>query len=255
MKSIRLLGFVVCLLAITFTSCQKKTELSKEIPLDKITIRGESASLFELGDPIQVMLVSVDGDDKQWEVRTNIPFKFSLNSILDTDLYLFNTVNGATVYVNYVDNNNKKVNLNVKLDESSVKTLLESDGLVSVNVPIVEVGSGDMSYKNQKSYFDCIDGIDMEAHVKWTEKVILPGDKLYSIKIDRILDELERCVNECVNLMNRQDRGENVSDKRIDDLLDRIDSLDKSLDNYDDHMSGSQLKRYSRLINKIDDAI
>ena len=181
--------------------------------------------------------------------------QFSLKSIFETDLYLFNIVNGATIYVHYVDNNNKRVNLKVKFDESSIKTLLESDGSVSVNVPIVEEGFGDMSYKNQKSYFDCIDGIDIEAHVNWAEKVILPGDKLYTIKIDRILDDLERCVNECVNLIKRQDRGENVSDKRIDNLLDRIDALDKSLDKYGDNMSISQLKRYSRLIDKIDDAI
>ena len=69
------------------------------------------------------------------------------------------------------------------------------------------------------------------------------------------MDDYEKCVNECVKLLEKEDRGEYVSEKKIDDLLDKADELEKALDKGLDKMSDAQYKRYTKLDDKLTNAL
>ena len=152
MKKTGLFGLVVLmLLAFSVISCQKKTELSKMISPDRVTINGTNAKLFEIEDPIKVMLVPVGEEGNKWDVRTNLPLKNTTpwSQIPGSDPNLDNTIYGVDIYVHYVDMYDSELDLDVETEYQSGWKLLKSEELITGNVPIVEYNFGNKSYKYQ----------------------------------------------------------------------------------------------------------
>ena len=265
MKKTGLFGLAVLMLFVfTVTSCQKKTELSKMIPSNRVTINGKNSNLFEIKeDSVKVMLVKVGVDGDKWEVRTNLPLKNTTpwNEIPGSDPNLDNFIYGIDIYAKYVDKNDSELDLDVETDYQSGETLLKSNEIVTGNVPIVEYSYGNKSYEKQKAYFDHIDGAVLTVELSWAHKASssntssTPSVSSSNSDLDKLLDEYEKYVNECVNLINRQDRGENISESQIDKLLGKIEELEKKLDDKINKMSDAQYERYEKLDDKIWDAI
>jgi len=265
MKKTGLFGLVVLmLLAVAVTSCQKKTELSKMIPSDRVTINGKNSNLFEIEeDSVKVMLVQVGVDGDKWEVRTNLPLKNTTpwSEIPGSDPSLDHSIYGINIYAKYVDKNDSELDLSVQTDYQSGETLLKSNEIVTGNVPIIEYNFGNKSYEKQKAYFDHIDGAVLTVELSWAHKASssstssTPSVSSSSKDLDKLLDEYEKNVNECVNLIKRQDRGENVPEAVIDKLLGKIEELEKKLDDKINKMSDAQYERYEKLDAKIWDAI
>ena len=112
--------------------------------------------------------------------------------------------------------------------------LLKSEEIVIGDVPIIEYSYGNKSYEKQKAYFDHIEGVVLTVELSWAHKASssntssTPSVSSSNTDLDKLLDEYEKCVNECVNLINRQDRGENVPESQIDKLLGKIEELEKN---------------------------
>jgi hypothetical protein len=155
MKKTGVFGLVVlALLAVSAVSCQKKTELSKMISSDRVTINGRNSDLFEIEeDSIKVMLVQVGVDGDKWEVRTNLPLKNTTpwSEIPGSDTDLDNFIYGINIYAKYVDRNDSELDLSVQTDYQCGEKLLKSDEIIRGNVPIIEYSFGDKSYDKQKA--------------------------------------------------------------------------------------------------------
>lgn len=266
MKKTGLFGLVVLLLfAVTVTSCQKKTELSKMIPADRVTINGKNANLFEIEDSVKLMLIPVGVNGDQWEVRAILPLKNTTpwSEIPGSDPGLDHSIYGINIYAEYVDKNDSELDLSVQTDYQSGETLLKSDEIITGNVPIVEYSFGDKSYKKQKAYFEHTDGVLLTVELSWAHKVSSSSGSSSSSSSsstkksslntnwDKLLDDYEKCVNEFVNLMKKVERGESVSETKINNLLDKADELENALDKGIDNMSDAQFERYLKIVDKL----
>lgn len=261
MKKQSLFGLVVLLLVIVVTSCQKKTELSKTISPDKVIIRGPESKYFTIQDSIEVKLVPIGEDGNQWTVSAKLPLKKTTawNDVHFDNLDLNEFISGTIIYESFIDKDERDVGKTQKSNRQIAEKMVESEELITIDIPIeLTTSSGNKSYKEQKSNFDRIEGFDLEVHLKCVlnERVSSGGSSLSnSSNINQLLNDYEKNVNECVKLMNRQDNGENVSDEKIDDLLDKIEKLEKALDKQIDNMSDAQYKRYEKLDDKLTDAL
>jgi hypothetical protein len=120
----------------------------------------------------------------------------------------------------------------------------------------MEYSYGNKSYKKPKAYFDMIDGIKAQIELSWAHNSSSSsyGSSTNS-NCDKLLDEYEKCVNECVKLLKKEENGEWVSEDKIDKLLDKADALEKKLDKGLEKMTDAQYKRYSKLDDKLTNAL
>ena len=271
MKKTGLFGLVVLmLLAVAVTSCQKKTELSKMIPSDRVTINGKNSNLFEIEeDSVKVMLVQVGVDGDKWEVRTNLPLKNTTpwRKIPGSDPNLDNFIYGINIYANYVDKNDSELDLSVQTDYQSGETLLKSEEIVTGNVPIIEYSFGNKSYEKQKAYFDHIDGAVLTVELSWAHKANASSSSSSSLSSgstssssqdwNKMLDDYEKYVNEYIKLVKKLSNGDKSVESQVDKYFWAADDLEDDLEEaYNSgKMSSAQKKRYDKIEEKFTDAV
>ena len=271
MKKTGLFGLVVLmLLAVAVTSCQKKTELSKMIPSDRVTINGKNSNLFEIEeDSVKVMLVQVGVDGDKWEVRTNLPLKNTTpwSKIPGSDPNLDNFIYGINIYANYVDKNDSELDLSVQTDYQSGETLLKSEEIVTGNVPIIEYSFGNKSYEKQKAYFDHIDGAVLTVELSWAHKANASSSGSSSLSSgstssssqdwNKMLDDYEKYVNEYIKLVKKLSNGDKSVESQVDKYFWAADDLEDDLEEaYNSgKMSSAQKKRYDKIEEKFTDAV
>lgn len=271
MKKTGLFGLVVLmLLAVAVTSCQKKTELSKMIPSDRVTINGKNSNLFEIEeDSVKVMLVQVGVDGDKWEVRTNLPLKNTTpwSKIPGSDPNLDNFIYGINIYANYVDKNDSELDLSVQTDYQSGETLLKSEEIVTGNVPIIEYSFGNKSYEKQKAYFDHIDGAVLTVELSWAHKANASSSSSSSLSSgstssssqdwNKMLDDYEKYVNEYIKLVKKLSNGDKSVESQVDKYFWAADDLEDDLEEaYNSgKMSSAQKKRYDKIEEKFTDAV
>ena len=249
----------------SFVSCNNEIELAKMIPADRVELEGDDSDLFEIDDSVKVLLIPVGTDGKKWEVRAHLPLRNTTpwSEIPGSDQSLDHYISGVLFYPQYLDENDTELDLSVETDYQDGEKLLKSDELITKDIAIKEYNFGDKSYKKQKAYFDLIDGIELTVKLSWAHTVSSSSSsydsssssKSSSKDWNELLDTYEKYVNECVKLIKKEDRGEYVSEGKIDDLIDKIDNLETILDKGVDGMSDAQYKRYMKIGDKLDDAI
>lgn len=248
---------------LTFASCSKEVEMTKMIPADRVELTGKNSNLFEIdADSVKVMLIPIGTTGKAWEVRTIIPLRNTTpwSEIPGNDQSLPSFIYGISMYVYYLDNYDSELDLSVTTDYQDGEKLLRSEEINTQNISINEYNFGDKSYKYQKAYFDKINGVKMEIELSWAHSANSTSSSSYSSSTtnpewDKLLDEYEKCVNECVKLLQKEDRGEWVSEDKINKLFDEIDKLEIELDKWVDDMSEAQYRRYMRIGDKLDNAL
>ena len=271
MKKIGLFGLVVLmLLVVAVTSCQKKTELSKMIPSDRVTINGKNSNLFKIEeDSVKVMLVQVGVDGDKWEVRTNLPLKNTTpwSEIPGSDPSLDNFIYGINIYANYVDKNDSELDLSVQTDYQSGETLLKSEEIVTGNVPIIEYSFGNKSYEKQKAYFDHIDGAVLTVELSWAHKTNASSGSSSSLSSgstssssqdwNKMLDDYEKYVNEYIKFVKKLSKGDKSVESQVDKNFWAADDLEDDLEKAykSGKMTSAQKKRYDKIEEKFTDAV
>lgn len=260
MKKQGLLGLVALVAVFFITSCNKEKELTKYISSDKVELTGDRTDLFEIdADSVKVMLIPVGAEGKKWEVRAIVPIKNTTpwSQIPESDQSRSSFISGVLMYIDYLDGYGSSLNMSIESYYPNVEKVLKSDDLITEDMAIAEGDLGDKSYKKQKAYFDKIEGINIQVHLSWARTANGSTSTISSStnNWDKLLDDYEKCVNECVKLLEKEDRGEYVSEKKIDDLLDKADELEKALDKGLDKMSDAQYKRYTKLDDKLTNAL
>lgn len=269
MKKTGLFGLVVLmLLAVTVTSCQKKKVLSKTISSDRVSIDGKNSDLFEIEDPVKLMLVPVGVEGDKWEIRADLPIKNTTpwNEIPGSDPKLDHSIYGVSIYANYIDQYNMKVDLDVQTDYQGGEKLLKSNELITGNVPIIEYGFGDKSYKKQKAYFDLIDGIDLTVELKWAHKSssssstannTTVSSSSFSQDWNKMLDDYEKNVNEYVKYVKKLSKGDKSVESKVDKYYWAAEDLDEDLEKAykSGKMTSAQKKRYEKIDDKFTDAV
>jgi hypothetical protein len=271
MKKTGLFGLVVLmLLAVTVTSCQKKAELSKMIPSDRVTINGKNGNLFEIEeDSVEVMLVQVGVDGDKWEVRTNLPLKNTTpwSKIPGSDSNLDNFIYGINIYAKYVDKNDSELDLSVQTDYQSGETLLKSNEIVTGNVPIIEYNFGNKSYEKQKAYFDHIDGAVLTVELSWAHKTNASSGSSSSLSSgstssssqdwNKMLDDYEKYVNEYIKFVKKLSKGDKSVESQVDKNFWAADDLEDDLEEAykSGKMTSAQKKRYDKIEEKFTDAV
>ena len=271
MKRTNAFGIAVMFLAIlSFASCNKEKETTKMISADRVELMGDNSDLFEIdADSVKVMLIPIGTTGKEWEVRTIIPLRNTTpwSEIPGSDQSLSNHIYGVSMYVHYLDSYDSELDLSIQNDNEIAKKVLKSEALITEEMPITEYNFGNKSYKYQKAYFDKIDGLKMQIELSWAYTVSSSSgssSSSYSSSTkksssnanwDKLLDDYEKCVDEFVKLMKKEDRGEWVSESKIDKLLDKADELEIELDKWVDDMSEAQYRRYMRIGDKLDAAL
>lgn len=260
MKKQRLLGLVALVAVFFITSCNKEKELTKYISSDKVELTGDRTDLFEIdADSVKVMLIPVGAEGKKWEVRTIVPIRNTTpwSQIPESDRNRSSFISGVSMYIKYLDGYGSSLDMSIDSYYPNVEKVLKSDDLITEDMAIAEMSFGDKSYKKQKAYFDKIEGIKIQVSLSWTQVASGSSSTKSSStnNWDKLLDDYEKCVNECVKLLGKEDRGEYVSEKKIDDLLDKADELEIKLDKWVDDMSEAQYRRYMRIGDKLDAAL
>lgn len=278
MKKTGLFGLVVLgFLAMVVTSCQKKTELSKMIPSDRVTINGKNSNLFEIEeDSVKVMLVQVGVDGDKWEVRTDLPLKNTTpwSEIPGSDSSLDNFIYGIDIYAKYVDKNDSELDLDVQTDCQIGETLLKSEEIVTGNVPIIEYSYGNKSYEKQKAYFDYIEGVVLTVELSWAHKTSASSSSSSSSSSassslssgstsssnqnwDKLLDDYEKYINEYIKYVKKYSNGDKSVESQVDkyfwaaeDIGDDLEDAYKS-----GKMTSTQKKRYEKIDDKFTDAV
>ena len=269
MKKTGLFGLVVLmLLAVTVTSCQKKKVLSKTISSDRVSIDGKNADLFEIEDPVTLMLVPVGVEGDKWEIRADLSLKNTTlwNEIPGSDPKLDHSIYGVRIYAKYIDQYNMKVDLDVQTDYQSGEKLLKSNELITGNVPIIEYGFGDKSYKKQKAYFDLIDGIGLTVELSWAHKSssssstannTIVSSSSSSQDWNKMLDDYEKNVNEYIKYVKKLSKGDKSVESQVDKYFWAADDLEDELDKaYNSgKMTSTQKKRYEKIEESFTDAV
>lgn len=260
MKKLSLFVLVALVAVFFITSCNKEKALTKYISSDKVELTGDRTDLFEIdADSVKVMLIPVGAEGKKWEVRAIVPIRNTTpwSQIPESDQSRSSFISGVLMYIDYLDGYGSSLNMSIESYYPNVEKVLKSDDLIIEDMAIEEMDLGDKSYKKQKAYFDKIEGINIQVHLSWARTSSgSSSTKISSTNSwEKLLDDYEKCVNECVKLLEKEDRGENVSEKKIDDLLDKADELEKALDKKLNDISDAQYKRYMRLVDKLADAI
>lgn len=273
MKKTGLFGLVVlAVLAMAVTSCQKKTELSKMIPSDRVTINGKNSNLFEIEeDSVKVMLVQVGVDEDKWEVRTNLPLKNTTpwSEIPGSDPSLDHSIYGVSIYAKYVDKNDSELDLDVQTDYQSGETLLKSNEIVTGNVPIIEYSYGNKSYDKQKAYFDHIDGAVLTVELSWAHKTSASSNSSSSSSLssgstssssqnwDKMLNDYEKYVNEYIKFVKKYSNGDKSVKSQVDKYFWAADDLEDELEEAykSGKMTSAQKKRYDKIEDKFTDAV
>ena len=243
---------------LSFASCDKEKELTKIISADRVELTGDNSNLFEIdADSVKVMLIPVGTTGKEWEVRTIIPLRNTTpwSEIPGSDQSLSSFISGVLMYVNYLDEYDSKLELSIRTDYQDTEKLLKSEEIITEDIPIKEYNSGNKSYKYQKAYFDKIDGLKMQIELSWAHVGYSSSSSSSNNSWDKLLDEYEKCVNECVKLLKKDDNGEWVSADKLEKLLDKAEELEKKLDKGIYNMSDTQYKRYTKLDDELTDAL
>lgn len=266
MKRTNALGFSVMLMAmLAFASCDKETEMTKMISADRVEFTGNNSGLFEINvDSVMVKLIPIGVNGDQWEVRTILPISNTepWSKIPGSDQSQVSFIYGVSIYPEYLDGNDSELDLSVEMDSQDLIAVLKSEEMITKDISIKEHSYGNKSYKKQKAYFDMIDGAKLTVDLSWASRGnSSSSSSSTAIKSssntnwDQLLDEYERLVNECVKLMQKEDRGEWISEDVLDAMLDKTDELEKKLDKGVDDMTEAQYKRYEKLDKKIWDAL
>lgn len=260
MNKQRLLGLVALVAVFFITSCNKEQELTKYISSDKVELTGDRTDLFEIdADSVKVMLIPVGAEGKKWEVRAIVPIRNTTpwSQIPESDQSRSSFISGVLMYIDYLDGYGSSLNMSIESYYPNVEKVLKSDDLITENMAITEMSLGDKSYKTQKAYFEKIEGVKIQVSLSWAHTASGSTSTISSStnNWDKLLDDYEKYVNECVKLLEKEDRGEYVSEKKIDDLLDKADELEKALDKGLDKMSDAQYKRYTKLDDKLTNAL
>jgi len=266
MKKTGLFGLVVLLLfVVTFSSCHKQTELSKMIPSERVELTGDASNLFEIEDSIKVVLIPVGTDGKKWEVRAHLPLKNTTpwSRIPGSDQSLNRFISGVLFYPKYLDRNDTELDLDVNTDYQDGEKLLKSDELITKDVAIKEYNFGDKSYKNQKAYFDLIDGIKITVKLSWAQLGItsssMSGGSTSSSSQDwnKKLDDYEKYVNEYVKYVKKLSKGDKSVESQVDKYFWAADELEDELDKAYNlgKMTTAQRKRYEKIEEKFTDAV
>ena len=264
MKRTNALGIAVMLLALlSFASCNKEKEMTKMISADRVELTGDNSNLFEIdADSVKVMLIPIGTTGEKWEVRTIIPLRNTTpwSEIPGSDQSLSSFIYGVSMYVHYLDSYDSELDLSIQNDNEIAKKLLKSEELITEDMPITESNYGNKSYKYQKAYFDKIDGLKVQIELSWAHSGNSSSSSSYSSSTkntnwNQLLDEYEKCVNECVKLLKKDDNGEWVSADKLEKLLDKAEELEEKLDDGIYDMSDAQYKRYMRIGDKLDAAL
>ena len=244
---------------LSFASCNKEKELTKMISADRVELTGDNSNLFEIdADSVMVKLIPVGVNGDEWEVRTILPMSNTTpwSKIPGSDQNQASFIYGVSLYPKYLDGNDSELDLSVEMDSQDLVSLLKSEEFITKEIPIKEYSYGNKSYKKQKAYFDMIDGIKAQIELSWAHN---SSSSSYGSSTnsnwDKLLDEYEKCVNECVKLLKKEDNGEWVSEDKINKLLDKADALEKKLDKGLEKMTDAQYKRYSKLDDKLTNAL
>lgn len=249
---------------LAFASCGKETEMTKMISADRVKFTGNNSDLFEIGaDSVTVKLIPVGVGGDEWEVRAILPISNTTpwSKIPGSDQSRASFIYGVSIYPKYLDRNDSELDLSVQMDSQDLGSVLKSDENITKEVAITEYSFGDKSYKKQKAYFDMIEGAKLTIDLSWASHGSSSSSSSSTVTSssnanwDKLLDEYEKCVNECVKLLKKEDNGEWVSEDKIDALLDKADELEKKLDKGLDKMSDAQYERYSKLDDKLMDAL
>ena len=266
MKKTGLFGLAALMsLVVIVSSCQKKTELSKMISPDRVTINGTNAKLFEIEDSIKVMLVPAGVEGEKWEVRTNLPLKNTTPwcKIPGSDPNLDHSIYGISIYAKYIDKNDSELDLSVQTEYQSGMALLKSNEIVTGNVPIVEYGFGDKSYKYQKAYFDHIDGVVLTVELSWAHATTASSSmsssstSSFSQDWNKMLDDYEKNVNEYIKYVKKLSKGDKSVESKVDDYYWAADDLEEELEEAykSGKMTSAQKKRYNKIEEKFTDAV
>lgn len=229
---------------------------------DRVTINGTNAKLFEIEDPIKVMLVPVGVEGNKWEVRTNLPLKNTTpwSQIPGSDPNLDNTIYGVDIYVHYVDMYDSELDLDVETEYQSGWKLLKSEELITGNVPIVEYNFGNKSYKYQKAYFDHIDGVVLDVRLSWAHKVSSSDSgSSYSSSAksssntnwDKVLDEYESYVDQYIKAYKKAENGGLSAMSEYLRLEEKADELAEKLEGAEGELTEKQLARYFKITEKM----
>ena len=248
---------------LSFASCNKEKEMTKMISADRVELTGDNSNLFEIdADSVKVMLIPIGTTGEKWEVRTIIPLRNTTpwSEIPGSDQSLSSFIYGVSMYVHYLDSYDSELDLSIQNDNEIAKKLLKSEELITEDMPITEYNYGNKSYKYQKAYFDKIDGLKVQIELSWAHSGNSSSSSSYSSSTkntnwNQLLDEYEKCVNECVKLLKKDDNGEWVSADKLEKLLDKAEELEEKLDDGIYDMSDAQYKRYMRIGDKLDAAL
>jgi len=278
MKQTDLFGLVVLmLLAVTVTSCQKKTELSKMISPDKVVIRGTESKYFTIQDPIEVKLVPIEEDGEQWTVCAQLPLKKTTawNDVHFDILDLNEFISGTVIYESFIDKDERDVGKTQKTSRQIAEKMVGSEELITIDVPIeLATSSGKMSYKELKSYYDRIDGVDLEVHLKWVLKANASSSSSISSSStsssisssstssssqdwNKVLDEYEKYVNEYIKFVKKLSKGDKSVESTVDKYFWAADDLEDELEEaYNSgKMTSAQKKRFDKIEEKFTDAV
>lgn len=278
MKKTGLFGLVVLmLLTVAVTSCQKKTELSKIISPDKVVIRGPESKYFTIQDPIEVKLVPIGEDGKQWTACAKLPLKKTTawNDVHFDILDLNEFISGTVIYENFIDKDEYDVGKTQKTNRQVAEKMVETEELITIDVPIeLATSSGKMSYKEQKSYFDRIDGVDLEVHLKWAHKTNASSSSSLSSSStssflstgstssssqdwNKMLDDYEKYVNEYIKFVKKLSKGDKSVESQVDKYFWAADDLEDDLEEAykSSKMTSAQKKRYDKIEEKFTDAV
>jgi hypothetical protein len=278
MKKTGLFGLVVLMLfVVTVTSCQKQTELSKMISPDMVSIRGTESKYFKVEDSVKVMLVPDGRDDNQWIVCANLLLKktTSWNEVRFDNLDLNEFISETKIYNSFIDEDKWSVGKTQCTDRSIAEKMVESEELNTIDVPIVlKTSSGNTSYKEQKTYFDRIEGIDLEVHLKLTLKDRQSSGSSLSLTatssslssgstssssqdLNKMLDDYEKNVNEYVKYVKKLSKGDKGVESQVDKYFWAADDLEEELEKAykSGKMTSAQKKRYDKIEEMFTDAV
>ena len=239
---------------------------------DKVVIRGTESKYFTVQDSIEVKLVPIEEDGEQWKVCAKLPLKKTTAwDDVDFDILDLNEfISGTVIYESFIDKEEHDVGKTQKTNRQIAEKMVESEELITIDVPIELVtSSGNMSYKEQKSYFDRIDGVDLEVHLKWANKTnaysggssssSFSGGSTSSTGQDwnKLLDEYEKYVNEYIKFVKKLSKGDKSVESSVDEYFWAADELEEELEKAykSGKMNSTQKKRYDKIEERFTDAV
>lgn len=229
MKKINAL--VIALLAVfMLASCGSKQEETKMISSNEIKMSGKHKNMVTIAsDSIKIMLVCVDEEDNQWDVRAILPIG---NTKIWTEIPSKELKGDGFEYdpsfgnftVSYLDANGSELDHDISPNYSVLKSIISSDALTSEDVLIQDRWSslGDKSYKAMKAIYDkvanvSITQIELSKVYKVEESSSKSSSKKSSSSYDYDSDDFDKAVEQAEKAIETYEKTLEAMEK-LEDL-------------------------------------